>query len=128
MPADLDLVRRLGAAEHGLAIVTTTRADGSVHASLVNAGVLDDPVGAQPAVGAVVRADTVKLRRLRRTQRATIVFRSGWEWVAVDGPVTLIGPHDTTTAFDVDPTILAVNLRVPARTVTPRTGGGRRRR
>ena len=98
MPADLDLVRRLVAADHGLAIITTTRADGSVHASLVNAGVLDDPIGGRPAVGAVVRADTRKLRLLRRTQRATIVFRSGWEWVAVDGPVTLIGPDDTTTS------------------------------
>src|SRR5947207_7684867 len=101
MPADLDLVRRLGAAEHGLAIVTTTRADGSVHASLVNAGVLDDPVSGNPAVGAVVRANSVKLRLLRRTLQATIVFRSGWEWVAVDGPVRLIGPDDTTTTFDL---------------------------
>src|SRR5436309_3955958 len=99
MPADLDLVRRLAAADHGLAIITTTRADGSVHASLVNGGVLDDPTSGQPVVGAVVRADTVKLRLLRRTQRATIVFRSGWEWVAVDGPVRLIGPDDTTAAF-----------------------------
>ena len=72
-----------------------------MHASLVNGGVLDDPTSRQPAVGAVVRADTVKLRLLRRTQRATIVFRSGWEWVAVDGPVTLIGPDDTTTSFDL---------------------------
>ena len=44
MPADLDLVRRLSAAEHGLAVVATTRADGTVHASVVNAGVLDDPL------------------------------------------------------------------------------------
>ena len=44
MAADLDLVRRLGAADHGLAVIATTRADGSVQASVVNAGVLDHPV------------------------------------------------------------------------------------
>ena len=42
--ADLDLVRRLGAAEHGLAIVATTRADGTIQASLVNAGVMAAPI------------------------------------------------------------------------------------
>jgi hypothetical protein len=101
MAADLDLVRRLVAAEHGLAVATTTRADGSVHASLVNAGVLDDPLTGQPAIAAVVRADARKLTLMRRTQRATFVFRSGWEWVAVDGPVTLIGPDDTSTGFEL---------------------------
>ena len=101
MPADLDLVRRLVAADHGLAVVSTTRADGSVQSSLVNAGVLDDPVTGQPAVGLVARADTLKLRLLRRTQRATVAFRSGWEWVAVDGPTRLIGPDDTETGFDL---------------------------
>src|SRR5437764_410361 len=100
MPADMDLVRRLAAAEHGLAVVATTRSDGSVQASVVNAGVLNDPVHGVPAVGLVARADAMKLRLFRRTGRATVVFRSGWEWVAIDGPVTLIGPEDTGTGFD----------------------------
>jgi PPOX class probable F420-dependent enzyme len=117
MPADLDLVRRLAAADRGLAIFTTTRADGSVHASLVNAGVLDDPLTGRPVVGAVVRSDTYKLRRLRRTQRATVVFRSGWEWVAVDGPVTLIGPDDTDAGFDM------ANLPALLRNVFTAAGG-----
>ena len=55
MAADLDLVRRLVAADHGLAVVATTRADGSVHASVVNAGVLDDPLTGVPVVGFVAR-------------------------------------------------------------------------
>src|SRR4051794_10589418 len=101
MPADMDLVRRLAAAEHGLAVVATTRSDGSVHASVVNAGVLNDPVHGVPAIGLVARADALKLRLMRRTSRATVVFRSGWEWVAVDGPVTIIGPKDTSTAFNL---------------------------
>ena len=94
MPADLDLVRRLSAAEHGLAVVATTRRDGTVHASLVNAGVLDDPVTGRPCVGLVVQGGARKLSHLRRAGRAAVVFRSGWEWVGVEGPVLLAGPDD----------------------------------
>jgi PPOX class probable F420-dependent enzyme len=91
---DLDLVRRLVTADHGLAVIATTRADGTVHASVVNAGVLASPVGGDPAIGVVVRGDAHKVRLLRRTGRAAVTFRAGWEWVAVEGPVVLIGPDD----------------------------------
>ena len=94
MPADLDLVRRLSAAEHGLAVVATTRRDGTVHASVVNAGVLDDPVTGRPSLGLVAQGDARKLSHLRRAGRAAVVFRSGWEWVTVEGPVRLAGPDD----------------------------------
>jgi PPOX class probable F420-dependent enzyme len=94
MPVDLDLVRRMSAAEHGLAVVATTRPDGTVHTSVVNAGVLDDPVTGRPCVGLVVRGDTRKLAHLRRVGRAAVVFRSGWEWVATEGPVRLAGLAD----------------------------------
>ncbi len=92
--ADLDLVRRLGAADHWLAVVATARADGSVHASLVNAGVLDDPATGRPVVGLVAAGGTRKLTHMRRSGRATVVWRSGWEWVAVEGPVGIAGPDD----------------------------------
>ena len=94
MPADLASVRRLTTAERGLAIVSTTRADGSVQSSLVNAGLLDHPVTGDPVVGLVARADAFKLRRIRSTGRACVAFRSGWEWVAVEGPAELAGPDD----------------------------------
>jgi PPOX class probable F420-dependent enzyme len=94
MAADLTAVGRLGAAEHWLAVVATTRADGSVHASLVNAGIIDHPVTDEPVIGFVARGDARKLVLLRRTGRATVVFRSGWQWVAVDGPATICGPDD----------------------------------
>ena len=94
MAADLDLVRRLGAAEHGLVVVTTTRPDGTVHATVVNAGVVADPVGGQPRIAFVVRGDARKVSHLRRSGRATVVFRSGWEWAAVEGTVRLAGPDD----------------------------------
>jgi PPOX class probable F420-dependent enzyme len=95
----LDLVRRLAGADRGLAVLATTRPDGTVHASVVNAGVLDHPVTSEPCVGVVARGDARKLAHLRRTGRAAVVFRAGWEWVAVEGPVDLIGPDDSRDGF-----------------------------
>jgi PPOX class probable F420-dependent enzyme len=105
---DLDLVRRLAAADQGLAIVATTRADTTVQASLVNAGVIADPDGAGDRVGFVARGGTVKLRNLRDRPRATVVFRAGWEWVSVEGAVRIVGPDDPG---GTDPEQLRVLLR-----------------
>jgi hypothetical protein len=91
MAADLDLVRRLTAAEAGLVVVATTRSDGSVQASVVNAGVLDDPETGEPCVGFVARGDARKLTLMGAAGRACVVARSGWEWVAVEGPVRILG-------------------------------------
>ena len=102
MPADLNLVRRLAAADHGLAVVATTRRDGSVHASIVNAGVLDDPITNLPVVGFVASGSTVKIRLLRRVGRATVVFRAGYEWVAVEGTIRLVGPDDLPDGFTAE--------------------------
>lgn len=102
MSVDLDLVRRLANADHGLAVVATTRTDGTVHGSLVNAGVLDDPITDLPAVGFVTAGSARKLSLLRRSGRATVIFRAGWEWVAVEGPVRLLGPDDTSDGFALD--------------------------
>jgi PPOX class probable F420-dependent enzyme len=100
MATDLDLVRRLVGADHGLAIVSTTRTDGSVHSSLVNAGVLDDPVSGEPSVAVVVIGGAAKLAHFRRNRHATVTLRAGWEWVSVDGPVRVIGQDDPAAGFD----------------------------
>ncbi len=92
--ADLDLARRLVLGDHGLAVVSTTRADGTVHTSLVNAGVMDDPLNGQPVVAFVARGSALKVRLLRRAGRCAVTFRAGWEWAAVEGQVVLIGPDD----------------------------------
>jgi hypothetical protein len=96
----LDRARELGAREDGLAVVATTRADGSVPASVVNAGVLDHPVTGEPVVGFVIRGGARKLTNLRARPRVTVVFRSGWEWVAVEGDVDLAGPDDLLEGVD----------------------------
>lgn len=91
----LDQARELASREGGLAVVVTHRADGTAQASVVNAGVLDHPVTGEPAVGFVVQGRArKKLANLRARPVTTIVFRSGWDWVGIEGAVELIGPDD----------------------------------
>ncbi len=91
----LDRVQELAGRESGLAVVFVSRSDGSGHASVVNAGVLDHPITSEPTVGFVARGGARKLARLRARPRVTVVFRSGWEWVAVEGDAELVGPDDS---------------------------------
>ena len=97
---ELDLARDLGNREDGLAVVVTARADGSAQASVVNAGVLDHPVTGESVVGFVARGAVRKVANLRARPRVTVVFRSGWDWVAVEGDAELIGPDDPRDGLD----------------------------
>ena len=112
----LDRVRELGARESGLAVVSTTRADGSASASasVVNAGVLDHPVTGEPAVAFVATGAVRKLANLRVRRRATVVFRVGWEWVAVEGDADLAGPDDPLTGLEPAERHAAVLVRPSA--------------
>ncbi len=101
MPSDLATVRALVGEEHGLAVVATLRVDNTIQASVVNAGVLRHPLNGEDAVGFVAIGGTVKLRHLRRNPHATVVFRAGFRWVSVEGRVTLIGPDDPLTGFEM---------------------------
>ncbi|MFQ5554581.1 MAG: pyridoxamine 5'-phosphate oxidase [Acidimicrobiia bacterium] len=97
--ATMDDVRKMSMADHGLAVVSTTRADGSVHSTLVNAGVMNHPVTGAVVVAFVVRGNALKRTLLRKSGRASLVFRSGWRWAGVEGPVDLIGPDDDGDGF-----------------------------
>ena len=103
--ADLHLVKRLGAGDHGLVVIAVARPSGTVHTSVVNAGVLDDPESGQPCVGFVARGDAKKLDHVRRSDRVAVVFRSGWEWATVEGAARIVGPGDR------EPSALAQLLR-----------------
>jgi len=86
--------RELGARENGLAVVVTGRADGSFQATVVNAGVVGHPITSELVVGFVARGHARKLENLRSRTQITVVFRSGWEWVTVEGAAELAGPDD----------------------------------
>ena len=98
----LRLVRAYGAPERWLAVLVTVRPDGQPSTSVVNAGVLPHPVSRQAMVGFVARGATAKLTNLRRNPHATLVFRAGWEWVAVRGPAELAGPDDPLPGLGSD--------------------------
>jgi PPOX class probable F420-dependent enzyme len=102
MPANLDLVRRLAAADHGLAVAVTIRRNGTPQASVVNAGVLDHPVRREPVVAFVAAGGSAKLKNLRERPLATLVFRAGWQWVSVQGDAELVGPDDPLEGMDAD--------------------------
>jgi len=108
---------RLVPREHGLIVVSTLRADGTIQSSVVNAGVLNHPVTGQPAVGMVVRGGTRKLDNLRARPRATAVIRSGWEWAAAEGPAELAGPDDPMPGVDGE------RLRLLLREIFTAAGG-----
>lgn len=90
----LDRARELGSRESGLAVVVTGRTDGSFPGTVVNAGVLHHPVTGEAVVGFVARGHARKLANLRVRPQLTVVFRSGWEWMAVEGTADLAGPDD----------------------------------
>ncbi|MDP9334057.1 MAG: pyridoxamine 5'-phosphate oxidase family protein [Actinomycetota bacterium] len=94
IPPLLNRARELGARESGLAVAVTGRADGSFQATVVNAGVLNHPVTGETIVGFVARGHARKLENLRARPDLTVVFRSGWDWVAVEGTAELAGPDD----------------------------------
>lgn len=112
MNTDLDAVRRMVAHEHGLASVAVVRPDGTPHTSLVNAGVLEHPSTGAPVVGYVTYGK-VKLRALREHPATSLLWRSGWRWVGVDGDSELTGPGDAD----------AEDLRLLLRAVFRAAGG-----
>jgi PPOX class probable F420-dependent enzyme len=83
----------LAAAESGLAVVSTVRADGTVQASLVNVGLLPHPASGQPVLGFTTYGK-VKLANLRTRPQLAITFRNGWQWATVEGRAELVGPDD----------------------------------
>lgn len=99
MSHTMEDVRRFVGADHGLSVVSFGRSDRSVHSTVVNAGVMDHPVTGEEVVALVVRGNTVKLSHWRDVPRATIVFRSGWFWVGVEGTTSIIGPDDPRQGF-----------------------------
>jgi PPOX class probable F420-dependent enzyme len=114
---DLSSFAKLASIDHGLCVFSTLRSDGSIQASVVNAGVLPHPVTGAQVVGLVAIGGSRKLRNLRADPRVTIVARAGWQWGAVDGTAEIIGPDDPYPDLDGE------GLRVLLRNVFKAAGG-----
>lgn len=90
----LDDAVALAAADSGLAVISTVRADTTVQASLVNVGLLPHPAGGVPVLGFTTYGK-VKLANLRARPQLAVTFRNGWQWATVEGRAELAGPDDT---------------------------------
>ncbi len=93
-------VRSYLADEHGLAVASTTQADGRVLSSVINCGLIDHPVNGAPCVAFVSAGNAARLTHIRRGSQVTITIRRGWKWVAVTGMANIIGPHDPADGVD----------------------------
>jgi PPOX class probable F420-dependent enzyme len=91
----------LGRRENGLAVVSTSRADGTIQSSVVNAGVLAHPLTGEQVLGFVTYGK-VKLANLRQRPHLAATFRSGWQWATVEGHAQLFGPDDPHPEVDDD--------------------------
>lgn len=112
----LDDAADLGRQEQGLAVISTLRADGTIQASVVNAGVLPHPVTGDRVL-AFVTYGPVKLANLRSRPQLTTTFRSGWRWAAIEGVAQLIGPDDPHPHVDSE------RLRLLLREIFVAAGG-----
>jgi PPOX class probable F420-dependent enzyme len=83
----------LAANESGLAVVSTLRADQTIQASLINAGVMPHPATGDEVL-AFVALGPVKLANLRARPQLSATFRNGWQWATVEGRAELVGPDD----------------------------------
>jgi len=93
MRQDLSMVESVAAREDYLAVVATTRANGTVQATVVNAGIITHPISEQRVV-AFVTYGAAKKAHLRARPWATLTFRTGWQWITVEGDAELMGPDD----------------------------------
>ena len=114
---DLDRFIRLVPGDHGLAVVSTTRGDGTIQSSVVNSGVIEHPLRSGPVVAFVAAGTSQRLRNLRARPRTTVVLRSGWQWAAVEGAVELVGPDDRFDGVDDE------RLRLLLREIFAAAGG-----
>jgi hypothetical protein len=96
--------QRLIGMDHGLATVSTIRANGSIQVTVVNAGIVPHPQRGDDVAAFVARGGTAKIRILRVRPAATLVWRAGWAWVAVEGTAELCGPDDPLAGLDAEAT------------------------
>ncbi|MEO8697967.1 MAG: pyridoxamine 5'-phosphate oxidase family protein [Acidimicrobiales bacterium] len=99
---NLEQMRRLLGAEHGLSVISLARPDGTVSSSVVNAGLIAHPINGVTTVAFVVRGSSYKRRRLRVDPRVGVTVRVGWQWQCVEGTAELIGPLDPHSNASVD--------------------------
>jgi PPOX class probable F420-dependent enzyme len=114
---DLSDFAAIGAQDNGLCVVSTLRADATIQASVVNAGVYEHPVSGERGVAFVATGGSKKLANLRVRPRVTVIARASWQWCAAEGDAQLIGPDDPIDGVGAE------ELRLALRAVFVAAGG-----
>lgn len=112
----LDSISELISKDHGLAVVATLRADGSIQASLVNAGLMEHPLTGV-TVAAFATYGPVKIANLRERPQIAMTFQAGWQWATIEGRAELVGPDIPNAEIGPD------RLRLLLREVFTAAGG-----
>jgi hypothetical protein len=113
----LETVTAMLAEENGLAVISTSQADGRVLSSVTNCGVMNHPVTGEPSVVFVSIGGAARLGHIRRGAQVTIAVRRGWNWSSATGPTDLLGPDDLPAGLDAD------GLRLLLRDIFHAAGG-----
>lgn len=98
----IDAVTAMLADERGLAVVSTSQADGRVLSSVTNCGVIDHPITGEVNVAFVSMGGATRLGHIRRGAQVTVAIRRGWKWLSVTGSAELIGPDQLPEGIDAD--------------------------
>lgn len=86
--------------DHGLCVVVTRRPDHTPQSTVVNTGIIKSPLDNTDVVAFAAAGRSLKLANLRADPIISIVARAGWQWAAVEGTATLIGPDDPHPSVD----------------------------
>ena len=97
----LEAAAALSLHDRGLVVISTLRSNGTIQASVVNAGVIAHPARGETVLG-LVTAGRMKLANLHARPQVTATFRDGWQWAAVEGHADLIGPDDPQPWLDAE--------------------------
>ena len=98
----MEAVTGMLAEENGLAVVSTTQADGRVLSSVTNCGIINHPITGEPTVAFVSMGGAARLGHIRRGSQVTVAIRRGWSWLSVTGSAELIGPDQLPDGIDAD--------------------------
>lgn len=99
MPS-IEAVGAMLSEETGLAVISTTQADGPVLSSVTNCGVIEHPVTGEVRLAFVSIAGAARLGHIRRGTPVTVAIRRGWKWLSLTGQAELIGPDQRLDTID----------------------------
>ncbi len=99
--SNIEAVTAMLADENGLAVISTTQADGRILSSVTNCGVIKHPANGEAQIAFVSIGSAARFGHICRGAPVTVTIR-GWTWLSVTGRAELIGPEQQPDGCDDD--------------------------